>query len=165
MADEPTPNAPEQEASQEEAFDEERAKAKIRKANSEAENLRKRLKELEPLAQRAQEFEEAQKTETQRAVEAQQAAEERAVKAERDALRYRVAVDKGLRPELIDFLTGESQEDIEAKADTLLALTTPATPEVTRQPRERLRPGAVPASEPEETDPAKLAASIPRGGF
>lgn len=49
-----------------EPFDEARAQAKIRKANQEAANLRKRLKELEPLAAKAKEIEDAQKTEAER---------------------------------------------------------------------------------------------------
>lgn len=50
----------------EEPFDAARAQAKIRKANQEAANLRKRLKELEPLAAKAKEIEDAQKTEAER---------------------------------------------------------------------------------------------------
>jgi hypothetical protein len=47
-------------------FDAKRAQEKIRKANSEAAGLRKRLKELEPLAAKAKKLEDAQKTETER---------------------------------------------------------------------------------------------------
>lgn len=47
-------------------FDAKRAQEKIRKANSEAASLRKRLKELEPLAAKAKKLEDAQKTETER---------------------------------------------------------------------------------------------------
>lgn len=50
----------------EEPFDAARAQAKIRKANQEAANLRKRLRELEPLAAKAKELEDAEKTETER---------------------------------------------------------------------------------------------------
>lgn len=49
-----------------EPFDVKRAEAKIRKANNEAANLRKRLKELEPLAEEARKAKEANKTETER---------------------------------------------------------------------------------------------------
>lgn len=51
---------------QEEPFDRKKFEAELRKKNSEAANLRKRLKELEPLAQKAREFEDAQKSETER---------------------------------------------------------------------------------------------------
>lgn len=60
-------DAQEAEAGDEEKpFDRKQAEAKIRKANSEAANLRKRLKELEPLARKAKEFEDAQKSEQER---------------------------------------------------------------------------------------------------
>lgn len=49
-----------------EPFDRKRFEAELRKKNSEAANLRKRLKELEPLAAKAREYEDAQKSETER---------------------------------------------------------------------------------------------------
>lgn len=55
-----------QEGKSAEEFDAKRAQDKIRKANNEAANLRKRIKELEPLAQKAQAAEDAQKTEAER---------------------------------------------------------------------------------------------------
>lgn len=55
-----------QEGAPAEEFDAARAQAKIRKANQEAANLRKRLKDLEPLARKAKELEDAQKTEAER---------------------------------------------------------------------------------------------------
>ena len=77
-------------AGQEEPFDAERAQAKIRKANSEAENLRRRLKELEPLAAKAKELEDAQKTAEERAAERAEAAEKRAAAANARAVRAEV---------------------------------------------------------------------------
>jgi hypothetical protein len=59
-------------------FDAKRAQEKIRKANSEAANLRKRLKDLEPLAKRAKELEDAQKTEAERLQDQLKAAQDRA---------------------------------------------------------------------------------------
>jgi hypothetical protein len=50
----------------EEPFDAARAQAKIHKANQEAANLRKRLRELEPLAAKAKQLEDAERTETER---------------------------------------------------------------------------------------------------
>lgn len=47
-------------------FDRKQAEAKIRKANSEAQNLRKRLKELEPKAAELQRIKDAEKTESER---------------------------------------------------------------------------------------------------
>lgn len=50
----------------EEPFDAARAQAKIRKVNQEAAGLRKRLKELEPLAAKAKQYEDAERTEAER---------------------------------------------------------------------------------------------------
>jgi hypothetical protein len=55
-----------QEGKKADEFDPKRAEAKIRKANSEAANLRRRLKDLEPLAEEARQAKEANKTETER---------------------------------------------------------------------------------------------------
>lgn len=85
-----TESAPEAEVTEEEPFDRARAEAKIKKANSEAENLRKRLKELQPLAKRAQELEDAQKSEQQRLTDQLAAAEERAATAVRTAVAAKV---------------------------------------------------------------------------
>lgn len=52
--------------SDEKPFDRKQAEAKIRKANSEAANLRKRLKELEPKAKELQAIKDSEKTESER---------------------------------------------------------------------------------------------------
>ncbi|MFE1321598.1 hypothetical protein [Kitasatospora phosalacinea] len=77
-------------AGQEEPFDAERAQAKIRKVNSEAESLRRRLKELEPLAAEAQALRDAQKSAEERAAERAEAAEKRAASAQARAVRAEV---------------------------------------------------------------------------
>ncbi|MYY79784.1 MULTISPECIES: hypothetical protein [unclassified Streptomyces] len=60
-------DAPEADAEVEEKpFDRKQAEAKIRKANSEAANLRKRLKELEPKAEELQRIKDAEKSESER---------------------------------------------------------------------------------------------------
>lgn len=53
-------------ATEEKPFDRKQAEAKIRKANSEAQNLRKRLKELEPQAAELQRIKDSEKTESER---------------------------------------------------------------------------------------------------
>ena len=82
--------APEAEGAEEEPFDRKRAEAKIAKANSEAKNLRERLKALEPLAAKAKELEDAQKSEQERLNEQLTAAQERAAKAVRTAVASKV---------------------------------------------------------------------------
>jgi hypothetical protein len=51
---------------QEEPFDRKKFEAELRKKNSEAANLRKRLKDLEPAAQELQRIKDSQKTESER---------------------------------------------------------------------------------------------------
>ena len=63
---------------------------------------------------------------------------------------------------------GDTDEELEADADELLATFAPpegeADTDLPRRPRERLRPGARPEAEPEPSV-KEIVASIPRGGF
>jgi chromosome segregation ATPase len=85
-----TDGAQEAAGSEEEPFDRARAEEKIRKANSEAKNLRERLKELEPLAQKARELEDAQKSEQERLTEQLTQAQERIRNVQQRAVRAEV---------------------------------------------------------------------------
>lgn len=118
-------------------------------------------------AKKLADLESQQQTEAERLAAAHKAAEERAVKAERDLLRERVARKKGLSEALVRRLSGETEEELEADADELLEAFKPQKDDSDKnrpeRPRERLRPGAEPKAEPEETDPNKLAAAVPRG--
>jgi hypothetical protein len=119
---------PQEGESTEEPFNEVRAKAKIHKANTEAANLRRRLKELEPLAAKAKELEDAQKTEAERLqsqlAEREQeigALRQRAVKSEVRALAAAVFADP-TDPEahlnLPAYVTDDGEIDTESiKAD------------------------------------------------
>lgn len=75
---------------EEKPFDRKQAEAKIRKANSEAANLRKRLKELEPLARKAKEFEDAKKSEAERLNDQLTAANEQIAKTRKRLVEARV---------------------------------------------------------------------------
>lgn len=134
-----------------------------------------KVRELEPLAKRAKELEDAGKSDMERLTSELQGHTVRADKAEQELMRLRVAVRKGLTEVQARRLVGSSEEELEADADDLMASFRPATPEPEpepeprsdnsrRRPQERLRPGAVPDAdtEPEETDPRKLAAMVPR---
>lgn len=113
---------------------------------------------------------------------------ERAEKAEVAKLRSDVIAAKKIPPSLARRLQGKTEEELTADADELLAdwkaaggkvdgdeggneqegdegKAPPARPAARPgRPREDLRSGApVTAREPEETDPLKLAALIPRG--
>lgn len=117
-ADAPQEGQPEQ---QEEAFDAERAKAKIAKANAEAKSLRERLRKAEEAEAKLAEIENANKSETEKMQERLKAAEDALEKANRESMRAKVAADKKLPPALADRLRGDSIEEMEADADTLLA--------------------------------------------
>lgn len=110
----------------------------------------------------------------------------RAEKAEAATLRAKVIADKKVPPSLAKRLQGTTEEELTADADELLADwkaaggktaddggeqdgdegkgAPPARPAArTGRPREDLRSGApTTAREPEETNPLKLAALIPR---
>ena len=102
---------------------------------AEAEKYRKFSREWESrakanssAAEKLAALEEAQKTETEKVAERADAAEKRAAATERELIRYRVAVAKKLPAELTDRLRGETLEELEADADTLLALVKASTP-------------------------------------
>lgn len=120
---------------------------------SEAKDLRSKVKE----------FEDSQKTDEQRQQERLSELESTAKKSTLEAARLRVALRKGLNEAQAKRLVGDSEEDLEADADELLATFAPAeegeTPSASRRPQERLRPGATPSSEPEKS-PDEIAESI-----
>lgn len=117
------------------------------------------------------------KSELERLAERVAASERRAEEAELKALRADVAASKGLTPAQAKRLHGSTLEELEEDADELLAAFKPATGDEgdgdgddkdgdrpSGRPQERLRGGSSNSdAEPEETDPAKIAAQIPRG--
>lgn len=131
-----------------------------RKARRDAEkataDLQARLKELE----------DRDKSDGEKLTERITAAERRAAEAESRALRLEVAAAKGLTPGQARRLVGGTKEELEADADDLLADFAPKSDEKKDtpggRPKERLLGGGDPTEEPEETDPRKLAAGIPR---
>ena len=141
--------------------------AELAKWKSIARENEKRAKANAEAAKRLQEIEDSQKSELDKLTEAKTVAERRANEAEQRALRLEVAADKGLTPAQAKRLVGATKEDLEADADELLASFKPADDgdggaetDSLRRPRERLRPGATPSAEPEETDPRKLVAGL-----
>lgn len=127
----------------EDDFDPGRALSKIKKLNSENRQLRQAKKDAEAKAAGADE-KDTQIT---------------ALKAEN--LRIRIGARHGLPDELIDRLKGDTEEEILADAEKLLTLVA-GRKAPTPRPKEALRGGGKPDAEPEETDPRKLAALIPR---
>ena len=137
----------------------EKLRAALKKANKEAEQSRLKLKEIE----------DRDKTEAQRLADTNRDLEERAAKAEAKVLRLEVCQERGLPMSMVNRLHGTTKEELEADAEDLLEAFKSGTdsqpPGPTGRPKERLRPGAVPEAEPEETDPSKLAALVPRSRF
>lgn len=149
-------------------FDEERAKAKIAKANAEAANLRKRAKEAEDrlaeLEAKLAEIDNADKSEVEKLSAKLVDAERKAQEAEQRALRAEVAASKGLTAAQAKRLVGSSLEELEADADELLASFKPQEgeqdPPVSPKPTEQLRGGTDP-TEPVHVDVKALVDSIP----
>jgi hypothetical protein len=75
---------------EERPFDRKQAEAKIRKANSEAANLRKRLKELEPKAAELQRIKDAEKSESERLNDQLTRANEQIAKTRQRLVKARV---------------------------------------------------------------------------
>ena len=140
---EPTPEDAPADNEPDDKFDADRALDKIRKLNSENKNLREAKKAAEEKAAGATE-----KDSRIKALEAEN-------------LRIRIGAKHGLPDALIDRLKGDTEEEILADAEQLLAVVAGKKPP-TQRPKERPRGGTDPADEPEETDPRKLAALIPR---
>ena len=113
-------------------------------------------------ARQLAEIQESQKTESQKQAEAQQALVTRAENAERDLIRYKVALRKGLSEPIARRLQGDTEEELEADADELLATLKPsndgdeggdddggAGTGLPRRPQERMRSGSRPNAEPQ----------------
>jgi len=117
-------------------------------------------------ARRLKEAEDADKSEVQKLSEQAAEADKVAAHARSEALRLRVALRLGLTEAQAKRLVGETEEELEADAEELLAsfgqkkdAGDAGTP---TRPKERLRSGAVPDEEPDEADPRKLAEFVPR---
>lgn len=129
----------EAEPKDDEPFDAQRALDKIKKLNSEARALRLRAQgRPDPT-------------------------DERIKALEAENLRIRIGARHGLPDELIDRLKGSTEEEILTDAEKLLTIVGgPGKRPPSQRPQENLRGGGAPQVEPEETDPRKLAARIPR---
>lgn len=86
----------------------------------------KRAKDNAEAAQKLQQYEDRDKTETQRLGEAADAAHNRAVAAEAQLLRLEIAAEKGLTPSQARRLVGSTREELESDAADLLETFKPA---------------------------------------
>ena len=135
---EPTPVPSPHEPTFDGPFDEERAKRTIGTLREAETKLKGQVTELAAKAQKYDEWENAQKTELQKLTEQLEAERTQRTTFEREALRTKVALTKALPAELVDRLQGETEEELQADADKLLALVTPAS----GAPRASSRQGA-----------------------
>lgn len=131
------------------------ALAAERKARRDAE---KAAKELQA---KLKEFEDRDKSDSEKTAEALAAAEKRAADAEAKALRLEVAASKELTPAQAKRLVGTTQEELEADADEILEAfpAKGATPPPSNKPKPDIRGGGDPTGEP--TDVKALVDSIP----
>lgn len=149
--DQPTPDTPDApEAPEEvqdpspdepEAFDAEKAREKIRKVNSEAAALRKRLAEAETKAQGSDDK------------------DKKLTALEADNMRLRVAVKHGLPEALVKRLSGTTEEEILQDAEELMELFGGSKKPPTQQPREQLRNPSDP-NKPAEVDIDKIVERV-----
>ena len=122
-----------------------------------------RIKELEPLAAQAREIEEAQKSEVQKAQDKLAKEAEARKAAESKLLRFEVAAEKEVPADALDFLVGDTREELEAKADKLLELVksrneTDSQPDFDGGPRE-------PTDDPKTPDQAHSDLILKLAGY
>lgn len=80
-------------------------------------------------AARLKEIEQANLSELEKAQRAAKEAQDQLSEISRQNLRNSVALSKGVPADLVEFLTGDTEDEIAARADTLLArLNAPTTP-------------------------------------
>lgn len=147
-------------------FDAEKAWKLIQNVRGDADKLKK---ERDAFATQVKEHEDKTKTEAQKLEERASNAESGLSTAQRETARLRIALKKNLTETQAKRLVGDTEEELEADADELLAsFKDDETDEGSggggerRTPKPRMRTGAAPNSEPEETDPEKLAELVPR---
>lgn len=94
-------------------------KAKARKHEKAS---KKATEELEQARQKLKEYEDRDKTEAEKAEEARKALEARAAKAEAELVKTRIGGKYNLPPEVAELLPDGSEEEVEAKAQSLAEL-------------------------------------------
>lgn len=146
-------------------FDPDKAWKLIQNLRGDVDKAKKRGDDL---AAKVKGFEDASKTDTEKLEERATTAESQLSATQREAARLRIALKKGLTETQAKRLVGDSEEELEKDADDLLASFKDddgdggGSGDRRGTPKPRMRTGAAPASEPDETDPDKLAAQVPR---
>lgn len=160
-------------------------KAEARKWERRAKEARTEASANAAAADRVRELEDSDKSEAEKANRRVAEAEAKATAAEARALRVEVALDKGLTLSQARRLVGTTREELETDADELVETfggkkaddgkpgdgkpddgkpADDGKPDPRRRPREQLRSGSVPDSEP-EADPEKIADAVLKQPF
>lgn len=134
---------------------------------------RKHEKSFKDTSSKLRQYEDASKSDLERWEERATTAESRAGSAEAKAKALEIAIERA--PEHASLaqvravakrVRGEDDDALEKDADELFELLAPEPKAASKvagaRPKERLKGGAEPDEEPEETDPRKLAALLPR---
>lgn len=114
------------------------------------------IDQLRTAAQKYGEFEDAQKTELQKANERAQTVEQQLNDLRATNARLMAAATHNIPPELIELLGSGTDEEINSRAEVLaerLKAAAPAPAPVSARPVESLTPGAAPASSSGTTSP------------
>jgi hypothetical protein len=115
------------------------------------------------LAAKVQAFEDANKTEQEKAAARAEAAEKRAAEAEAKALRLEIASELNVPESLRKFLTATDDAGLRAQADELTKALSAATAEsAPRQPKPDPSQGAKPGSITAQLSKADLAGMTPQ---
>jgi chromosome segregation ATPase len=154
--------APEAEEQQSDELSPEALRKQLEKARKEAANYRTKVRELEPLATKAKELEDAGRTELEKLTARAETAERERGELQARALRLEVAFEKGLTPGQAKRLVGGSREELEADAEEILR-DFPVKPD----PNRRFQGGAdtgprltAPPSDPRAADLAQIEADL-----
>jgi hypothetical protein len=135
-----------------------------------AERARAKKLEAEHKAAMAElkKFQDASKSEQEKAADRAAGAEKRAEEAEQKLMRLEVAAAKGLSPAQAKRLVGSTVEELEADADELIeSFGSTGNPAPQRKPKEK-QIGNVPDAADSDEDPEEIAAKIiksRRGGL
>ena len=112
------------------------------------------------LAAKVKAYEDAQKSETERLTEQLEQFKTEAATAKAETLRLRVAAESGLPADLHEFLVGDDEDQLRAKAQKLMAATAAAT--APRAPAPDPTQGAKPGQGTAQLTRADLARMTPQ---
>lgn len=133
---------------------------------SEARKWESRAKQNKEAAERLKELEDSKKSEQEKLTERLSDLESTAKSSTLEAARLRVALRKGLTETQAKRLVGDTVEELEADAEELLAsFQTDEPSDSPRRPKERLRAGAAPDAEPQQSSEELVEAVIKQRGF